>query len=107
MLKPPVVSDWKPALLKLPPIDAGLERGHADRVAAGEGQQLDILRLDRLPDRDVGLQQRRSAVTVTSSVSAPVSSAKSSVSDAGVELHAGPVVFLEALQLGGDVVAPG
>ena len=39
--------------------DARLEPGHTDGVAAVERQLLDVLGLDGLPDRDVGLQRRR------------------------------------------------
>ena len=96
-------------MLKLPPTTPGLERRHADRVAAGERQLLDVLGLDRLAHRDVGLQRPSvSAVTVTSSVSAPVSSVKSSVERAGgVELHVGAADLLEAAQLDNELVPAG
>ena len=108
MLKPPVVSDMAPALLKLPPMTPGLERGHADRVAAVERQQLDVLRLDRLPDGDVGLQQRRFGGDGDffgdgAGVEGEVERQRA----AGVELHAGARRLLEALELGRNIVAPG
>ena len=58
MLKPPLVNDGEPRVVEVAADDARLERRHANRVAAGEREQLDVLRLDRLPDRDVGLNRR-------------------------------------------------
>ena len=58
MLKPPLPRSSKPRAVERAADDAGLEAGDADRVAAREGQLLDVLGLDDLADRHVGLQRR-------------------------------------------------
>ena len=56
MLKPPLPEVGEAVVVEAAADDAGLQAGHADRVAAVERQLLDVLRLDRLPQR-----RRRSA----------------------------------------------
>ena len=79
MLKPPLPRSREPVVVEVAADDAGLQADDADRVAAGERELLDVFGLDRLAESDIGLQRGASAVTVTDSVSAPVSSAKSIV----------------------------
>ena len=81
MLKPPVVSESKPALLKLPPMTPAFSAGTPSGCGRRR-EELDVLRLDRLPHRDVGLQQRGLGGHPDLFGQEPVSRAKSRFKDA-------------------------
>ena len=108
MLNPPLVSDEKPALLKLPPTTPGLERGHADRVPAGERQQLDILGFDRFADRDLRLKRRRfGSDGHLFRERAGFEREIERHCPGRVELDVGPADLLEAAELDEELVAAG
>ena len=77
-LKPPLVSDEKPALLKLPPMTPALRAGTPIGLRPeNESSSMSLASTDFLTATCV-CSAVVSAVTVTSSVNAPVSSVKSS-----------------------------
>ncbi len=108
MLKPPLVSDEKPALLKLPPMTPALSAGTPIGIAARERQQLDVLGLDRLSDRDLRLQRRRLGrnrdfLGQRASFEREVERQRTRC----VELDVRPADLLEPAQLGRDLVFAG
>ena len=79
--------------------DAGLEAGHADRVAAVQRHLLDVLGFDGLPDRDVGLQRRGfgrdgDRLGHVAGLERELQGERAG----GIELHVALHVLLEALQ---------
>ena len=108
MLKPPLVSDEKPGVVEVAADDAGLERGHADGVAAGERQQLDVLGFDRLANGDLRLQRRglgrdRDFFGERAGFEREIERHRAR----RVELHVGAADLLEAAQLDQKLIAAG
>ena len=82
MLKPPVVSESKPALLKLPPMTPAFSAGTPIGLRPEKDSSSMSFASTVFRTATSVCSSEASEVTVTSSVSAPVSSAKSSVKDA-------------------------
>ena len=108
MLKPPLPKVAEAAVVEVAADDAGLEAGDANRVAAREGQLLDVLGLDRLADRDVGLQ-RRGVGGDGDHFGQRAGLEREGQVDLGgrVELDGGARGLLEAVELDRDVVQAG
>ena len=105
MLKPPLVSAAKPGVVEVAADDARLQRRDANRVAAGERQLLDVLGLDGLAHRHVGLERRRlGGDRDVLGERAGLEREVERLGARGVERDVLAERFLEPLQLGGDVV---
>ncbi len=93
-------------VVEAPAHDAGLQAGDTNGIPPVERDLLDVLRLDRLSERGVALEQR--LLGGDGDLFGQRARGQREVNReraGGVELHAFPDGFLEALELGADVVA--
>ena len=96
------------ARIEVAPHHARLQTDDTDGIASGKGEQLDVLGLDRLPERDVGLEDRR--VAGHRNLFADRAGLQREVDGLGagrVKGDIGAVRLLEPLQLRDDVVLAG
>ena len=85
--------------------DTRFQGRHADRVAAREREQLDVLGLDGLPDRDIGLNRRgRGDHRDRFREAARLKDKLHPDCRAAVERQARAVGLLEPVEFGGDIV---
>ena len=108
ILKPPLVRSGEAVVVEASADDARLQPGDANRVAPVEGDLLDVLRLDRLSQRDVALQRRLfggdgDLLGQRAGLKREVERERAG----GVELHVCAGDFLEAAQLDRELVAAG